>query len=60
MVEVFVLADVGRVIYIVSDDAAAVEVRPCHWYPEFGVAVANRCIVARFAGNTLATYMEWN
>jgi len=40
--------------------AAVVEVRPCHWYPEFGVAVANRCVVARFAGNTLATHLEWS
>jgi hypothetical protein len=39
--------------------AATVEARPCHWYPEFGIAVANRCVVARFAGNTLATHVEW-
>jgi uncharacterized heparinase superfamily protein len=39
--------------------AAAVEARPCHWYPEFGLAVAHRCVVARFAGNTLATHLQW-
>ncbi len=39
--------------------AAAVEVRPSHWHPEFGLAVANRCVVARFAGSTLATQLEW-
>jgi uncharacterized heparinase superfamily protein len=50
----------GTCMRVTFDGAAAVEVRPCHWYPEFGVAVANRCIVARFAGNTLATHMEWS
>jgi uncharacterized heparinase superfamily protein len=41
------------------EGAAAVELRPSHWYPEFGLAVANCCVAVRFAGNALTTRVVW-
>lgn len=41
------------------EGAAAVDVCPSHWFPEFGLAVANRCVAAHLAGNTLVTRVLW-
>lgn len=39
--------------------AAALQVQPSQWYPEFGVQLPNTCVVARFGGDTLVTQLEW-
>jgi uncharacterized heparinase superfamily protein len=49
----------GACARMTFEGAAAVEVRPSHWHPEFGIALVNRCVVARFAGSTLATHVDW-
>jgi uncharacterized heparinase superfamily protein len=41
------------------EGASAVEVLPSYWYPEFGLTVANRSVVARFAGSSLAMRVDW-
>jgi len=41
------------------EGAAAVEISPSHWYPEFGLEVANCCVVAKFAGDALTTQVVW-
>jgi uncharacterized heparinase superfamily protein len=49
----------GRRVRVSFAGAAAVQLRPSHWYPEFGLAVPNQCIVAAFAADTLATHVSW-
>jgi hypothetical protein len=41
------------------DNAAAVELRRGTWHPEFGVSVANECVVARFDAPALSTRIDW-
>lgn len=40
--------------------AEAVTVEPFDWHPEFGLAVPGRCVVARFARDTLRTVLSWH
>jgi uncharacterized heparinase superfamily protein len=40
--------------------ATALEVRAGTWHPEFGLAVANRCIVARLSAGVLCTMISWS
>lgn len=42
------------------EGAAGVEIRSGHWHPNFGVALANQCIVARFAAHSLTTTICWS
>jgi hypothetical protein len=39
--------------------AAEVAVQPGTWHPQFGLSVANQCIVAKFAGGSLTTSVGW-
>jgi uncharacterized heparinase superfamily protein len=41
------------------EGAATVTVSPSHWHPEFGLAVPNSRIMARFAGNAITTRVVW-
>jgi uncharacterized heparinase superfamily protein len=45
----------GLRLQVRFEGAAAVDVIDSTWHPEFGIAMANRCIVARLAGPRLAT-----
>jgi uncharacterized heparinase superfamily protein len=45
---------------VVFDGAATVEVGADTWHPQFGVAVANRRISARFSGAWLTTRIVWS
>ena len=49
----------GASVRVVFESAAAVEVRPSTWHPKFGVALVNRCIVARLSGPSLTTRVCW-
>lgn len=49
----------GRLVRVSFAGATTVQLRPSHWYPEFGLAVPNQCIVAAFAADTLATHVSW-
>jgi uncharacterized heparinase superfamily protein len=49
----------GGSLRAVFAGATAVEVLPGTWHPRFGVMVANRYIVARFAGAMLTTRISW-
>jgi uncharacterized heparinase superfamily protein len=40
-------------------DMAEVEVNAATWHPEFGLALANSCVTARFRGESLHTRIEW-
>jgi len=42
------------------ENAAAVELQPGAWHPEFGVSVPNYCITARFSGAFLKTQVYWS
>jgi uncharacterized heparinase superfamily protein len=44
---------------ITFEGAASVDVQPTTWHPRFGEMIPNLCLVARFAGPTLATQMYW-
>jgi uncharacterized heparinase superfamily protein len=44
---------------MVFDGANAMAVHAGTWHPQFGVAVANRCITARFSGPLLVTHVYW-
>jgi uncharacterized heparinase superfamily protein len=57
--EVMLTCADGSGAQMVFENAASVEVIPSTWHPGFGVEVANRCVVARFAGNTLRTRVGW-
>ena len=41
------------------DGAEAVAVDSGSWHPRFGMAVANRCVVAQFRRDSLTTRMQW-
>jgi uncharacterized heparinase superfamily protein len=49
----------GPLARMTFEGAVEVRVNPTHWYPEFGLAVANCRVVATFAGNTLTTRVTW-
>jgi uncharacterized heparinase superfamily protein len=49
----------GALVRMIFEGASTVDVSPSHWYPEFGLAIANHCVVAHFAGSTLATRVVW-
>jgi uncharacterized heparinase superfamily protein len=49
----------GVSLLVVFTGAAAVELLPGNWHPQFGLAVANRCIVVRFAAARLRTRISW-
>ncbi len=57
--EVIISWPQGASARVVFESTAAVEVRPSTWHPEFGVALVNRCIVARLSGPTLRTRVCW-
>lgn len=40
--------------------AAAIELRPGTWHPEFGMSVPSYCIIARFSGASLKTRVCWS
>lgn len=49
----------GAEVRMSFEPAASVQVVASTWHPEFGVAEANSCVVARFAGDTLRTHVAW-
>jgi uncharacterized heparinase superfamily protein len=49
----------GARVRMSFEGAGAVEVNPSFWYPEFGLAVANKSVVATFAGESLTTRVVW-
>jgi uncharacterized heparinase superfamily protein len=48
----------GALLEVSFEGAAVVEVIDSTWHPEFGVALANRCIVAELDGSRLATLIR--
>jgi uncharacterized heparinase superfamily protein len=49
----------GLSVRMVFAGASALELRSGTWHPRFGLAVANRCIVASFARAALTTSIFW-
>jgi uncharacterized heparinase superfamily protein len=48
----------GVLLEVRFEGAALVEVIDSTWHPEFGAAIANRCIVAKLAGSRLTTLIH--
>jgi uncharacterized heparinase superfamily protein len=48
----------GELLEVRFEGAAAVDVVDATWHPAFGLALANRCIVARLEGPRLATLIR--
>jgi uncharacterized heparinase superfamily protein len=51
--------DAGPLARMRFEGAAEVCINPTRWFPEFGRAVANCCVVATFAASTLTTRVDW-
>jgi uncharacterized heparinase superfamily protein len=49
----------GNALVMSFDGASAVEVRPSTWHPQFGVSIANRCIIAVIEDRVLKTCIRW-
>jgi uncharacterized heparinase superfamily protein len=49
----------GASARMVFDGANTVAVQPGTWHPQFGIAVANYCITAKFSGASLVTHVSW-
>jgi hypothetical protein len=43
----------------VSCERGTLELQPSTWHPAFGSSVPSYCIVARFAGASICTHVEW-
>ncbi|MGA2399105.1 MAG: alginate lyase family protein [Steroidobacteraceae bacterium] len=50
----------SRLVRIHFEGASSAIVRPATWHPQFGAAIANHCLVARFAAATLTTRISWD
>ncbi|WP_417662474.1 heparinase II/III family protein [Pseudomonas sp.] len=49
----------GQVIHVLFHGADKVNILESTWHPEFGVAIANKCIVTEFGGGALITTVDW-
>jgi uncharacterized heparinase superfamily protein len=49
----------GLAARLVFDGAAATELLPSTWHPQFGMTLPNHCVSVRFSGASLATTMTW-
>lgn len=49
----------GALLQVTFEGAAAVDTRATTWHPHFGVAAANRCVVARLGAPRLVTRILW-
>lgn len=49
----------GWSVRMLFENAASVEVIASTWHPEFGLSVANRCVVVCFAADILKTNISW-
>lgn len=49
----------GELILIRIKYADSIQIESSLWYPAFGTAVANTCLVAAFTGRELFTEIEW-
>ena len=53
-----ILAD-GQLLQMQIDDADALWLESTSWYPGFGQAICNQCLVVRFKTNILTTQITW-